>query len=455
MLSRTATTDMPDSNEKNTNQSQSSVIRRAASNFGKLLQGRGVAAILELLTVGLLARSLTPELFGTIVLMQTYVLVIRGLLNFKLYEVLVKYGVPLVENKEEQSFANLLRLTLFIDFASTLTATILAIAGAQITALVLDWQPLTTQATMIYSLVLLTFGFGTAKGMLRMFDRFDLLALQLMIGPVLRLAGVVLIMMTNPEMYLFVIVLTLATAAGNLCLIVMGLLEMRRQIGHIPLMLVPPEAWQERFTGIKRFMIVLYWQGNVDMLPKHISTLLAGSLLGPAGAGLLRLARETTKILSKPGALLRQVLFPDLVRLWLSDTRIFGAIVLRAIVVSALVGALFILGATFASGPLLGAALGDGYREAAPLINWLLLATTIELMASVLRAAGYAIGHAGKILKLHLMSSVIYLLFFILLTPQMGLIGPGLAACLAAIVPFAGMSTLTLGAIRKKIRQKG
>ena len=43
-----------------------SLLRRATKNFGKLLRGRSVAAVLELLTVVVLARSLSPAYFGNI-----------------------------------------------------------------------------------------------------------------------------------------------------------------------------------------------------------------------------------------------------------------------------------------------------------------------------------------------------------------------------------------------------
>ena len=86
-----------------------SPLRRAVRNFGKLLRGRSVAAVLELLTVVILARSLSPANFGNIVLVQTYVLVVRELFNFKLFEAIVRFGVPLIEAKDENSFKQLLR----------------------------------------------------------------------------------------------------------------------------------------------------------------------------------------------------------------------------------------------------------------------------------------------------------------------------------------------------------
>jgi len=427
-----------------------SLLRRATKNFGKLLRGRSVAAVLELLTVVVLARSLSPAYFGNIVLVQTYVLVVRELFNCKVFEAIIRFGVPMIEANDENSFKQLLRLTLSIDVLSAATATTVAIVAAPLTARILGWDDDLASIAILYSSVLLIFGFGTAKGVLRLFDRYDILGIHLIVGPALRLIGALLVMLWDPTVFLFVVALTLATAAGNVYLNVRGWSEMRRQVGSLTLKKFSLKGWREEFQGLGNFIAVVYWQANVDMLPKQLSILLAGMFLGPQGAGLLRLASEITKVLSKPGELLQQVLFPDLVRMWNRGTAVFGAIIQRAILICALCGLVFVAVSIFGGSLLLTNTLGKDYAQAAPLLSLLMLATTFELLATVLRSAGYAMGYEGKILRLHLISSVLYLLTFVVLTPYAGLIGPGLAACIASLVPLAGTWLLIRNQFRKK-----
>jgi len=427
-----------------------SLLRRAGRNFARLLRGRGVAAALETLTIVVLARSLSPAHFGSIVLIQTYVLVVRELLNFKLFEAIIRFGVPMIEAQDLGSFRQLLRVSLCIDVASAVAATIIAIVAAPLTASLLNWDHDLAHLAMLYSAVLLLFGSGTAKGVLRLFDRYDILGMQLMVGPALRLAGVLLVWWWQPGILLFVVVLTIAAATGNVYLNIRGWAEMRRQVGTLGLRQFSLQGWREQFPGLAGFIAVVYWQANVDMLPKQLSTLLAGLFLGPQGAGLLRLASELTKILTKPGELLQQVLFPDLVRLWIRGATAFAAVLQRALVISVLYGLVFVTAALFGGSSILTFALGENYAQAAPLLTLFMLAATFELLSSVLRSAGYAMGHAGKILRLHLISSMLYLLLFVLLTPRAGLIGPGIAAAVAALVPLGGMGWLVLQKIQKK-----
>lgn len=423
------------------------LLDRAVKNFGQLLRGRGVAAVLELLTVAILARELSPANFGQIVLIQTYVLIVRGLFNFKLFEAVIRFGVPAVEANDDNSLRTLLRLTLFIDLAASALATVVAILAAPWVAGFLDWDQSLIFAAMLYSSVLVTAGIGTPKGILRLFDRFDVLGTQLMVSPVLRLAGVIVALALGANFMWLVVVLATGTLAGNFYLIARGWQVFGHRVGGRILRGPSLKTWQDDFPGLRAFLMIVYAQTNVDMLPKHISTLLAGSLLGPAAAGMLRLAREATKILSKPGALLQQVLFPDLVRLWGRGADSFRMILLRALLISGLFGLVFIIGSIFGGRLLFTSALGPDYAEAAPLMTLLLLSATLELAGVVLRAAGYAIGHAGEILRLHLVSGGIYLVTFWVLTPRMGLIGAGIAACIAATVTLVGISLLVAKSI--------
>lgn len=427
-----------------------SPLRRAARNFGKLLRGRSIAVVLELLTVAMLARTLSPANFGNIVLIQAYVVVIRELFNFKLFEAIIRFGVPMIEVNDNESFKKLLRLTLSIDVLSAVTAAAIAILAAPLTAKILGWDQSLVSMALVYSSVLLLFGSGTAKGVLRLFDRFDILSTHLLVGPALRLLGVGWVIWWEPSVFMFVVALMLATVGGNIYINVRGWAEMRRRLGPLGLQISSLKGWQKDFPGLGNFISVVYWQANVDMLPKQVATLLAGMFLGPQGAGLLRIASEITKILSKPGELLQQVLFPDLVRMWNSGTAVFAVLLKRALSIATLYGLVFVAASLLGGSYILTNTLGEDYAQAAPLLSFLMLATTFELLATVLRTAGYAMGHASKILRLHLISSVLYLLMFVVLTPQLGLIGPGLTACIATSVPLGGTWLLIRNHLRNR-----
>lgn len=425
-----------------------SLLRRIGKNFGKLLRGRGVAAVLELITVAVLARSLSPANFGQLVLVQTYVQMVRGLFNFRLHETVVRFGVPVHDANNHHSLRRLLRLTLLIDIAASGASVVVAILAVPLAGLLFDWDQDLILGALIYSSILLTSAKDTPKGILRLFDRFDVLGIQLMISPVARLFGVLVVSTQVPDVLSFVIVLALGTLAGNIYLIARGWMEYGRRIGGNLLRGPSIKGWRDEFPGLRGFLSIVYLQSNLDNVQKQAPTLLAGAILGAEGAGLLRIAREATKILSKPGALLQQVLFPNLVRLWTRHTANFHSILLRIVLVSGVFGLVFISASIFGGRPLLTGILGPDYAAAAPLMSLLLFAATLELVVFMLRTGGYAMGLAGKILWLHGISAVLYVIAFVAITPSMGLIGPGIAACFSATVTLIGISLLVSRGIR-------
>ena len=425
-----------------------SLLRRIGRNFGKLLRGRGVAAVLELTTVAVLARSLSPENFGQLVLVQTYVQMVRGLFNFRLHETVVRFGVPVHDANNLHSLRRLLRLTLFIDIAASGASIVVAILAVPLAGLLFDWDQDLIFGALIYSSILLTSAKDTPKGILRLFDRFDALGIQLMISPFLRLLGVLIVSTQVPDVLSFVVVLALGTLAGNIYLIVRGWMEYGRQVGGSLLRGPSIKGWRDEFPDLRGFLSIVYLQSNLDNVQKQAPTLLAGALLGAEAAGMLRIAREATKILSKPGALLQQVLFPNLVRMWTRHTANFHSILLRIVLVSGVFGLVFISASIFGGRLLLTSILGPDYAEAAPLMSLLLFAATLELMVFMLRTGGYAMGLAGKILWLYAISAVLYVIAFVAITPSIGLLGPGFAACFSAAVTLVGISFLVSRGIR-------
>jgi O-antigen/teichoic acid export membrane protein len=145
----------------------------------------------------------------------------------------------------------------------------------------------------LYSLVLLTAWTNTGSGILRLYDRFDALGVQYTIGPLVRAVLVAIAWYMDASMSTFVVAWASAFCIGNLYMIWRGLAELR---GKLKTRLWQGFRWgqlREQDADFWRFIGVVYWQTNVDLLPKHLSTLLAGNLLGPAAAGLFR-ARETS-----------------------------------------------------------------------------------------------------------------------------------------------------------------
>jgi len=407
-------------------------LNRTLKNFGKVLRGRGIAAVCSVAATALMAHALPVEQFGLVILLHTYIMVIKGFVNFRSFEAIVRFGIPLQEAGEEDRLKALLRSTIVLDVAASLFAAAIGVLAVPLVAGTLHWDAQLANWASVYSLILLTTPINTGSGILRLYDRFDALGMQYTVTPLVRVVLVAAAWLVDGSMWLFILAWGFSFCVGNLYMIVRGLAELKGKLSS--------PFWQGfRWTDIRaqgsefwKFIGVVYWQTSIDLLPKHLSTLLAGSLLGPAAAGLFRLARDAATVLNQPAVMLREVIFPDLTRAYTRDSVDFARNTFRTAFYAGCAGFVFVLIA-FLFGEQILRLVGEDYVPAKLLMVLLLVAGSFELASASLRAAAYAMGRAASLLRIHVLGILFYLVLFFILTRLMGLTGPGLAAIFASL----------------------
>jgi len=387
-----------------------------------------------------MARALGPEEFGLIVLMHSYVLMVRTLFNLKPAETFVRFGVPLMDAEETAKVNQLLGLVRSFEWVTMLIACVTAVVFAPLAA---GWLGLPDSAgviLMVYSLVLLTSAVGTARGFCRASERFDVLRTAQVIGPAFRLTGVVLAWYLDASWEYFAGAWGLSLALSYLFVWRQGS-RLIRDSGFTPQHLPWGRAATE-FEGLPSFTGVVYVQGILDQLPRHIVTLLIGGFLGAANAGLYRVAREIADVLAKPVLLIRQAAFTEITRLGAQGNGalagVFRTYGLR-LVLPAL--ALVSLASVFRE-ELLALVGGSAYSQAGLLLVLLLVAAAIELVGAILRPIAYAHGKASVALKVQVAAMLTYLGIFVALSGVYGLNSVGVAAIASACVTL-----LTLGVL--------
>jgi O-antigen/teichoic acid export membrane protein len=417
--------------------------KRVNRNFLKLLHGRGLAAILALGATALTARALSPADFGLVAMVHSYLLVMQGVVKLNSFDAIIQYGVPAQDKGDFGKLAQLLRITVVLDLGAALVG---AALGCSIVFLVgphLGWATSTIHLAALYSLLLLGGFSGSASGVLRLYDRFDLIGRERVLGPLVRLIGVGLAWWLGAHhIGAFLIAFGAGWLAQHLYLIQAGWREQRR---HLPQNLLGGEVWHQhtkRFPGLWRFLNVVYWQSNIDLIPKHVSVLATGFFLGPAMAGMFRLALQFSKVLAVPALLLRQVLLPDLARLWHRRDPNFVPVLKSALITGGGIGLAILLLALFFAEPLLTLVASPAYSAAAPAMYGLMLGAALDIGISTLRAAGYAMGLAHSVLKLYAIALVAYVALFPLLTIPLGLVGAGMASAATSLLALIMMGLL-------------
>jgi len=368
-------------------------------------------------------------------LISAYVTLVRGFVNVKPFEAIVRYGVPLIERNDLSGLGRLLRASLAIDLASALAGTLIAIATALAARDMLGWDAETAHLAAAYSCILLTSGYAAASGVLRIYDRFDCLSQCLIVSAlwrVLGLAGLVA-WYGQPGVAAVAAVWASAEVVQYLGILYYGWRVARARIPREHLR-GPLEfaALERAHPDLRRFFNVVYWQSTLDLVPKSFGTLYAGVLLGAEGAAMYRIARNTANVIAKPALLVRQAVYPDLARLHHHRDDNFGKLVVSMGLFMGVPALALALASVWLGRPLLELVLGAAFVPAAPLLTWLAFAATLELAAAPLRPAGYALGRGSAVLAVQVVCVLAFIAAFQILTPRAGLEGPGIAAAIMA-----------------------
>ena len=167
-------------------------MHRVLGNFWILIRGRGAAAIMAFGATALMARSLGPAEFGLVVLMHTYVMLIRALLDFGTADAIVRFGIPAHDASDKQTLAKLIKVCRRIDKQASIVAALLALLVAPFAGPAIGMDSKHVMLLMAYSTILLTPGAGSAAGLLRLNDRFDIGGRQMTIAPTIRFLGVLI-----------------------------------------------------------------------------------------------------------------------------------------------------------------------------------------------------------------------------------------------------------------------
>ncbi|HEY5645885.1 MAG TPA: hypothetical protein VIS76_08100, partial [Pseudomonadales bacterium] len=170
--------------------------RRLLTNFSWLAGGRTTGAVLALAATALAARTLGAEQFGLVVMIHAAALTIRQLCNVKTSESVIRYGVPLAEDGQVGELKGLVLRFVRIDLLTAAAASGLCAVLLVFYAEGLGLPPELKVPAALYVVALLTSITGTARGTLRLLDRFGTLSAQLAVGPGVKLIGVLVLLST-------------------------------------------------------------------------------------------------------------------------------------------------------------------------------------------------------------------------------------------------------------------
>lgn len=409
------------------------IFARLARNLGWLIGSRGFTAVASMGYLAIAARSLGPKGFGAFTLVLTYGQLIANVAQFQSLKSVIRYGAFHLASRKAGRIARLIGLTATLDVASALIGAISAILIAPVVTPLLHWNFAQQHYAQVFAAVLLLTTGATPTGVLRLFNRFDLIAYTDAISPAIRVLGSIITWIMGATLVSFLIVWALAAAVQTLAqwVAALSVQSVRPKFGSRPF----ARALREN-RGILKFMV----QSNVSSSlnsSMQLGILAVGAVAGSVEAGGFRIAQRLAKGITNPVETVTRALYPEFAHLVAQDDHTkLRQLLLSVCTIAAALGAVSVLIAGLAAATILRVVAGPNFVFARGYLLLLLVAAAIDLAGFALEPFHNAHGRAGRVLRIRTVSGVAYLVLLAVFLPTLGATGAAVAAVGVSVITF-------------------
>jgi len=416
-------------------------LARFARNVLHLVSGNAAALALGMVTLGLSAQMLGPALLGILATVEGYGRMVDQIVRLETWQALIRYGADALEKGDRQRFRALVKLSVIMDVFGASAAAGVALVAVPIAAHWLNWEPETSTMARIYC-VAMVFGISSAPiGILRLFDRFAAIAWLEPAIAVVRLAGVAVIWVVGGSIWALLLLGIVLQCAQRLLLSWIAWRELKRQ-GYGDFAAARIASPSERFPGIWSFTLAANGTVLIRKSTQEIDLLAVAAIAGPAGAGIYHLVRKFTMAAMKAGAMMQQVIYPDLARLWArGDLARFAATIRQVEAFTVAFGLAFVAIVIVAGDKIIRVIGGSGFEDAIDPLIIQSLAALLFLSGSALRPGLASMGLQTKLMSSAIVSAIAFYAVLFTAVPRLGVAGAGLAhiAFNAIWLPASGL----------------
>ena len=280
--------------------------KRPFKNAKKLLFGRSIQAVLSVAYLAMATRALGVENFGVFTLIISTVGLVGTLASFQPAQFILRYGARAITNKNPAHLKKIIRFGIKLELLAALVAVLAVWLLTEPLVALFSIAPQYAHMMELYALILpLTLLSGLAMGSLQLTDRHDLISWQLTADPTIKFIGAGLLFIYGGGVAEFLAVWAFSRAIGA---VVMGIMAWRNM--KTPLRTLRQEVAAGAETapitkgrygapeaGAWNFLWGTYFNGSlgVDLVPMLVAT-----VLGPEGAGLIRIAQRIAAFIIQP-----------------------------------------------------------------------------------------------------------------------------------------------------------
>lgn len=421
-------------------------IWRILRNTSWSLGGKAVGAVLSIVYLAMIARSLGPVDFGRFALIFSFAQAIYCLVAFPTWQIIIRYGTKYVLDQMHDKFAQLVWLCLAMDLAGFCIGLMLTVGALYGFAGQFGIDAELRDRILWFTLILILSARGTVIGILRAHDRFRDAAMADSLVPIIRFIGVILVVYVHPSVENFLLVWVLSEFATTAILWIIALRSLDLPLAAQNLRQIP--SYYRQYPDLTRFTGFSNLGASLRVLSQQFIVLIVGLYAGPAAAGFFRLGHQLGQVLARISDGLSIAFYAEHSRMsHLDGENAVASMIARTVKVMAISAAVLLAILLVLGKPLLVSIFGAPFAPAYPFVLLLGGAAAVQLGSSALEPILLAKGNAGWALLANLAGSIALLIVLFALIPAYDALGASVAVLIGAIV-----TTIALTIFYRRLR---
>jgi len=425
---------------------QNSFWKNLFTNSFWALAGDSFSSIINLVITIVLIHLIGDKGYGTLVLAQSYMLVMDVILNVQCWKSVIQYGQNALVKKNKKDFYSYIKLGCTLDLSTALIGGVVSFFLAGFVGSIFNWSSELIWCSRVFSFTIFSHFSGTTTAILRLLNKFNLVAYQKVISAIIKLTALLSIFLFQDSLSLSsaVVIYAITDIIGNLLLVVFAFYSFSREYRIKELLL------SENPTDSKSFIQFTLWGTLSDIVdvPINYFDVFILSFLGEELVAVFKVFKQFVSILSKLTTPIYQAIMPQFSSLSAQGKKEFAySIVLkiRNAILMVIGPVSFIIGVT---SPLwLKLLYGSLYSSHWYILLLYLLGQTFILSYTTVHPYFVSLGKVKESALYVFISNVIYMILALILVRYFGMI----ALVLCYFVQGFVVIFLKLRAIKKEL----
>lgn len=267
------------------------------------------ASLLNLVVTIILIRLIGSSKFGILILAQTYMQIIDVILNVQSWKSVIQFGQDALVKKHKNRLISYIKLGTSIDVFTAILGGVVAIFVAPIVGNILKWSPEAILCARIFSITIFSHLSGTSTALLRIFDKFHLVAIQKFITALIKVISllVVLIYFKNISLTMVVIIYCITDIIGNLLLVLFAMIEYAKKYDL-------KEVIKSKYPkDMGKFTKFTLWStlGDITDIPVNYFDVFIISMLGTNMVAIFKVFKQCVTVLKRVTSAIQQAIMPQ------------------------------------------------------------------------------------------------------------------------------------------------